>query len=184
MKIGKYIFATLFMFSYAVAFSKDIPSVVISNGLVDVTTPTGKRQVISASGATSQSDAKFIDLTFNGYADLLMLRDRGANQEFYDVYLYSKSRDAYVYDKRLSGIPCLNVDVNRKELVGQCFHESACENWKEYYSVSSGGRISLVERRGTYCDPINGQGYTYDDRFRNGKKISSKIVPIENQSGN
>lgn len=82
MKIGKYIFATLFMFSYAVAFSKDIHSVVISNGLVDVTTPTGKRQVISASGATSQSDAKFIDLTFNGCADLLMLRDRGLIKNF------------------------------------------------------------------------------------------------------
>ncbi|WP_201698875.1 XAC2610-related protein [Paraburkholderia hiiakae] len=184
MKIGKYVVAMLFLLSSAVAYSKDLSSVVISNGRAYVTTPMGKKQAILASGATSQFDAKFIDLTFNGYADLLILRDRGANQEFYNVYLYSKEKDAYIYDKQLSDVPCLKVDNKKKELVGQCFHESACENWEEYYSVSPEGRISLVERKGTYCDPISGQGYSYSDRFRNRKKISSKVVPVGNQSGN
>jgi len=131
----------------------------------------------SSKNGTIRHDAHHIDLTFDGHADLLILRDSGANQEFYDAYIYDKENNAYIHNERLSDIPCLDVDVEKKELVGQCFHESACENWKEYYLVSSTGDISLVERKGTYCDPISGQEYAYIDRFRNGKKISSKIWP-------
>jgi hypothetical protein len=184
MKVKEYIFGAIFtVLSFAV-LAGNLPSVTISDGRAYVTTPSGKKWVIPAKNVTSESDAKFLDLTFNGYADLLILRDRGANQEFYDIYLYSEEKDEYVYNKRLSNIPCLNVDIKRKELVGQCFHESACENWAEYYSVSSKGRISLVERKGTYCDPTGGLGYAYIDRFRNGKRISSKISPVKNQSDN
>lgn len=184
MKITKFFLTALFLFSNFAVLAEHLPTVTISDGHAYITTPRGKKQIIPTENIASGSDAKFIDLTFNGYADLLVLRDRGANQEFYDVYLYSKDRDAYVYNKRLSEIPCLNVDDKRKRLVGQCFHESACENWEEYYSVSPQGAISLIERKGTYCDPIGGQGYRYIDRFRNGKKISSKSSPLNVQSGN
>ncbi len=184
MNIIKYTYATLLVLSSFAALAGNLPSVAASDGRAYVTTPRGKKQVISVRNGMVEFDAKFIDLRFNGYADLLMLRDRGASQEFYDVYLYSKERDEYIYNKRLSDIPCLSVDNKRKELVGQCFHESACENWAEYYSVSRSGSISLVERKGTYCDPSSGKGYKYIDRFRNGKKISSKTSPVDNQSGN
>jgi hypothetical protein len=184
MTTGKYIAVAFFLFPSLAAFSQEPPGIVVSNGHADVTTPTGKKQRISVNGTASLSDAKFVDLTFNGYADLLIRRDRGSNQEFYDVYLYSKDRDAYVYSNRLSDIPCLAVGSKRKELVGQCFHESACENWEEHYSVSTKGSVSLVERKGAYCDPASGQGFLYTDRFRNGKKISSKISRITEQPGN
>lgn len=184
MKVKKYICAVAVLFSSFAVFAGDLSSVTISDGHAYVTTPSGRKQVIVARNGGADSSAKFIDLTFNGYADLLILRDRGASQIFYDVYLYSKEKDAYVYDKDLSNIPCLDVDSKRKELVGQCFHESACENWEEHYSVSPEGKLSLVERKGTYCDPTGGQGYTYIDRFRNGKKISSKTLPIESESDN
>lgn len=184
MAIGKYTFAILFLLSSFAAGAENFPSVTISDDHAYVTTPSGKKQVISTKNGVMESDARFIDLTFNGYADLVILRDSGANQKFYDVYLYSKERDKYIYNKRLSDIPCLSVDQKNKELVGQCFHESSCENWEEHYSVSQKGIISLVERKGTYCDPTSGQGYTYIDRFRNGKRISSKTSPVDGQSDN
>ncbi|MDR5777669.1 MULTISPECIES: hypothetical protein [unclassified Caballeronia] len=181
MAIRKYVCAALFFLLGGAVMAENLPSVTLSNGHAFVTTPRGKSQMISAKNRAMESDAKFIDLTFNGYADFVMLRDSGANQEFYDVYLYSKEKDEYIYNKRLSDVPCLSVDEKNKELIGQCFHESSCENWEEHYSVSSNGNISLVERKGTYCDPTNGQGYAYIDRFRNGKKISSKISPVDSQ---
>jgi hypothetical protein len=184
MGVKEYVCAGFFLLSSLAGLAGDFPSVTISGGHAYIITPSGKRQIISATNGEIKSDAKFIDLTFNGYADLMILRDRGASQEFYDVYLYSKERDAYVYNKRLSAIPCLGVDKKRKELVGQCFHESACENWEEYYSVSPKGDISLIERKGTYCDPTGAQGYSYIDRFRNGKRISSKTSPVEEKSDN
>jgi hypothetical protein len=182
VRIKGCICAAFLLLSSLAALAGDLPSVAMADGHAYVTTPSGKRQIISAKNGQTESDAKFIDLTFNGYADLLILRDRGANQELYDVYLYSKEKDAYTYNKRLSNIPCLGVDDQRKQLIGQCFHESACENWEEYYSVSQKGDISLVERKGTYCDPTGGQGYSYIDRFRNGKRVSSKTSPIDDQS--
>ncbi|MDR5750385.1 MULTISPECIES: XAC2610-related protein [unclassified Caballeronia] len=183
MKVRGYICSVFVLFSSFAVFAADLPNMTIGDDHAYVTAPRGKKQVITAANGGADSEAKFIDLTFNGYTDLLILRDRGASQEFYDVYLYSREKDAYIYNKRLSDIPCLDIDLKRKELVGQCFHASACENWEEYYSVSPKGTISLVERKGTYCDPIGGRGYTYIDRFRNGKKISSKTLP-ENQSDN
>ena len=182
MKIEKYIFAGLFLVCSCAAVAENCPSESMSDGHAYVTTPSGKRQAISVKNGVTASDAKLIDLTFNGYADLVVLRDSGANQKFYDVYLYSRQKDEYIYNKRLSDIPCLSVDQKNKELVGQCFHESSCENWEEHYSVSPKGNISLVERKGTYCDPTGGEGYTYIDRFRNGKKMSSKTSPVGSQS--
>jgi hypothetical protein len=161
------------------AFAENISTVIVANGYVTVTTPSGKKQTIPAKNAASDADVKFADLTFNGQNDLMVLRDRGANQEFYDIYLYSKRDDKFIYNKNLSEIPCLGVDVKSEKLVGQCFHESACENWEEYYSVTPDGKTSLSEKRGTYCDPSTGQGYKYIDKFRNGKRVSSNSAPIE-----
>lgn len=184
MKVKRCIFMILFLLAGFAAVAENLPSVTISDGHAYVTTPGGKRQEIFTKSGVMESDTRFIDLTFNGDADLVVLRDSGANQKFYDVYLYSKDKDEYIYNKRLSDIPCLSVDQENKELAGQCFHESSCENWEEHYSVSPKGNISLVERKGTYCDPTGGQGYTYIDRFRNGKKISSKTLPVDSQSDN
>jgi hypothetical protein len=164
------------------AFSEEISSVALKDGYVSVTTPAGKTQMIYARDATSAKDVKLVDLTFNGQKDLMILRDRGANQEFYDVYLYSKRDDKFIYNKNLSMIPCLGVDVKSKSLIGQCFHESSCENWEEYYSLTSDGKTSIIERKGTYCDPTTGQSYHYTDQFRNGKRVSSSVNSMKNNS--
>lgn len=182
MRIERHICFILVVLSAFAAEAENLPRATISGEHVYVTTPGGKRQDILMKNGVMKSGVEFVDLTFDGYTDLVMLRDSGANQKFYDVYLYSKRKDEYIYNKNLSDIPCLGVDQKSKQLVGQCFHGSSCENWEEHYSVSSKGNISLVERKGTYCDPTDGKGYTYIDRFRNGRKVSSKILPMDSQS--
>ncbi|ANB73387.1 hypothetical protein AYM40_14210 [Paraburkholderia phytofirmans OLGA172] len=127
-------------------------------------------------------DVKFENLTSGGYEDLKVLNTRGASQEFYDVYLYSPKQGIYVFNKELSDIPCLQADAKRKQVIGACFHESSCENWEERYTLSARGVLSLIERRGTYCDPT-GQTYFYVDRFKNGKHIYSKVTPLSPSTG-
>ena len=175
----KYGIAALFSSLSLIVFAGDAPKEMVTNGYVTITTPGGKKQTIPAKNATSDADVKFLDLTFQGRRDLLVLRDRGANQEFYDVYLYSKQNDNFIYSKSLSEIPCLSVDAKNENLVGQCFHASACENWEEYYSVTPDGKTSLVRKRGTYCDPGTGQTYKYIDLFHNGKRISSNTTLVQ-----
>jgi hypothetical protein len=72
----------------------------------------------------------------------------------------------------------VQTDEKQKEIVGACFHESACENWEERYTMSKNGKLALVKKFGTYCD-ATGQGYSYSDTYKNGKKISSTTRPIE-----
>lgn len=182
MKISSIIFLIYFVFG-SFSFAASLPSIRISGGYAHITTPTGKKQIIEVRDAVSSDDANFSDLTFSGKKlDLMILRDRGANQEYYDVYLYSVVKDKFIFNEWLSRIPCLIVDSRRRQLVGACFHESACENWEEHYSVASNGKISLVERRGTYCDG-GGRVYGYIDVFKRGRKVSSRVKLIEDGAG-
>lgn len=155
------------------------PEISIYKNKVYVNSPSGAKQVILLDHDIKREDVRVEDLTFNGYHDLKILNERGAAQEFYNVYLYSSSLGKYVFNKKLSDIPCLQVDAEKKQLVGACFHISACENWSEHYAVTRLGRVSLVARAGAYCD-ATGQVYSYVDHFKNGKQISSKVIPVLN----
>jgi hypothetical protein len=178
MMSSRYAITALFLSCSFAAFAENAPNAIVTNGYVTVTTPGGKKQTVAVKDAISDSNIKFIDLPFKGQKDLMVLRDRGVSQEFYDVYLYSVRSDRFVYNKSLSAIPCLGVDVKTKKLVGQCFHASACKNWEEYYSVAPDGQTSLFQRRGTYCDPATGQAYEYIDMFRKGRRVSSYTALI------
>ncbi len=179
MKTSTVILCAICFIMGSISFAASLPNVRISGGYADITTPTGKEQVVKVGDAISSDDAKFSDLTFSGKKlDLMILRERGANQEYYDVYLYSIEKDEFIFNDELSHIPCLVADSRIGQLVGACFHENACENWEERYSVALSGKISLVERRGTYCDQ-DGRAYSYVDAFKGGRKISSRVKPIE-----
>ena len=157
------------------------PEISVHGSKVNINLPSGKNQKITVDHEIEPNDVKFDDLTFSGNKDLKILKTRGASQEFYDVYLYSKKQGIYVFNKEMSDIPCLQVDAKRKQLVGACFHESSCENWEERYTVGARGSLSLIERRGTYCDP-SGQTYSYIDRFKNGKQTSSEAIPLSSSN--
>ncbi|MBK5164813.1 XAC2610-related protein [Paraburkholderia domus] len=154
------------------------PDISIEGRNLLVKNPKGVEQIISLDHNISLSDVTLESLTFNKFADIKVLDTEGASQKLYKVYLYRPTDGMYVYSKELSDVPCLQVDGKRKELVGACFHESACENWVERYKVTNLGKLSLVEQSGTYCDPT-GQTYSYTDKFRNGKKISSTVKPSQ-----
>lgn len=177
MNKSKIFFIFLF-FCCSWAQGRDVkPEISVHGNKVYVMALSGKTQTISFDHEMQSEDVKIEDLTFNGYLDLKILKDQGATQKFYSVYLYSPRLGVFIFNKKMSDIPCLQIDIERKQLMGACFHESSCENWTERYAVSRDGTLSLVERNGAYCDPT-GQAYTYVDRFKNGKQISSKITPV------
>lgn len=154
------------------------PDIAVEGRNLLLKNTNGVEQTISFDHSISLSDVTLESLTFSKYADIKVLDTEGASQKLYKVYLYRPTDGTYVYSKELSNVPCLQVDRKRKELVGACFHESACENWVERYKVTKLGKLSLVEQSGTYCDPT-GQTYSYTDKFRNGKKIFSAVKPIQ-----
>ncbi|MBK5125457.1 MAG: hypothetical protein P4N59_16090 [Negativicutes bacterium] len=158
------------------------PEVSVDENRINISLPSGQMQTITVDREVKLVDVKLEDLTFSGREDLKVLKTRGAAQEFYDVYLYSPKQGKYVFNKKLSDVPCLQADAKRRQVIGACFHESSCENWEERYTVSARGALSLIERRGTYCDPM-GKTYSYVDRFKNGKKISSKVTSLSYSTG-
>ncbi|KIG10269.1 hypothetical protein BurMR1_2778 [Burkholderia sp. MR1] len=155
-----------------------MPKIAIVRDAVKITTPTGRLQTIKLSNDAQQGDIKFEDMNFDGRTDIKILRERGANQEFYSIYLYSKSGDYYEFNKEMSDLPCVEADGRTKEVIGACFHQSACENWEEHYSVDAKNKIHLVERARTYCSPT-GESYEYVDRCRKGRRTSSKLKEIK-----
>ena len=129
MKISTVIPCAVCFIVGSISFAASLPNLKISDGCAYITTPAGKQQVVEVGDAISSDDAKFSDLTFSGKKlDLMILRERGANQEYYDVYLYSIEKDKFIFNDELSQIPCLVADSRRGQLVGACFHENACEN--------------------------------------------------------
>lgn len=153
------------------------PKISISGNRITITNSTGANQTILMEHAVQQTDVELEDLTFSGKKDLKILDTQGASQIFYKVYLFSPGNESYVYNDGLSKIPCLKADAKKRQIVGACFHASACENWEEHYSVSAKGSLTLVERKGTYCES-SGRAYQYRDIFKNGRRISSIVKEI------
>jgi hypothetical protein len=169
---------TIFFLSGSAISAPQFPSFLLKDDCIEVARPTGATQTIKLGRKVESDDIKFEDLNFDGCLDLKVLRERGATQEFYDVFLYSQVSKRYVYSKELSEIPCVSADPAHREIVGACFHESSCENWEEHYSVAPNGKLSLTERVGTYCDP-DGDTYSYVDKLKDGKKVSSKVRQLK-----
>lgn len=173
-----------FVFFQSSAWSESLsvkPTIVLGKGYLQIKTPAGKEQVISLGHEISASDVSLENFTFGKYADLKILDTEGASQKIYKVYLYDTSSGLYKYNKELSDIPCVQTDAKKKEIIGACFHESACENWDERYTMGKDGKLALVKRSGTYCDAA-GQVFFYTDTFKNGKKTSSAVKPVEDGS--
>ncbi len=152
------------------------PNLRIEGSVVFIKTPAGKDQKLVFDHTIVASDITVQSLSFGRFADLKVLDTEGANQKLYKVFLYHPDTGLYVFNSKLSNIPCLEVDQRRKQLIGACFHASACENWTERYKFSPPEKLSLVERAGTYCDAA-GEGYEYIEKYSNGKTVSSTVRP-------
>lgn len=146
--------------------------------VLTVTTPSGVKQKIHAAHPIATGNSSFEDLNFDGRADIKILNSAGNVERFYSVYLYDPRSKTYRLDSGFSKVPCVEADKNTHEVVGACFHASACENWVERYSVDQRNRLTLVSRKGTYCNPSTGESFSYDDRFKNGRRISSRTTQL------
>jgi len=158
------------------------PIFFTSGSSLSVTTPLGVVQKIHAARSILASDVSFEDLNFDGYADIKIFSSAGNVERFYSVYLYDPRSKTYRLDSGFSKVPCVGADKNTHEVVGACFHASACENWVERYSVDQRNRLTLVSRKGTYCNPSTGESFSYDDVFKNGRRISSRTTQLRSDN--
>ncbi|MGU7841915.1 XAC2610-related protein [Burkholderia sp. AW33-5] len=156
----------------------------VSDGAVFVITPLGQSQVLHVSHPASKDDIAYEDLNFDGYIDIKVFRSAGNIEKFYDVYLFDPVTKRYKLSKDFSNVPCVASDPKVRQVIGACFHISACENWIERYSVDRLNRLHLRSKEGTYCDPSTGDSFSYIDLFRNGKRISSKSTRLHNDGEN
>lgn len=120
---------------------------------------------------TDGEDAYLEDFNFDGYTDLAVFSGAGNVQVFFDVYLFDPSQHKFILNKKLSSIACIEVVPAQKILQGTCFHDSACENWSEYYRWV-GNALVLIKREGTKCPPMGHNGncyYEYQEQLRSGK---------------
>jgi hypothetical protein len=154
----------------AVLARVDVPKFYASGAVLTVTTPSGVEQKIRAAHPISTSNVSIEDLNFDGHADIKVFNSAGNVERFYSVYLYDPRSKIYRLDSGFSKVPCVEADKNTHEVVGACFHASACENWVERYSVDRRNRLTLVSRKGRYCNPSTGESFSYDDRFKNGRR--------------
>jgi hypothetical protein len=152
----------------------------VSDETILVITPLGQSQALHVSHPVSKYDISFEDLNFDGYQDIKVFRSAGNVEKFYDVYLFNPTTKKYVLSKDFSNVPCVEADQKTRQVLGVCFHASACENWIERYSVDRLNRLHLRSKEGTYCDPSTGNAFSYVDLFKNGKRISSKSTPLHN----
>lgn len=173
------LFVTFSVSSFSVVFAGGTSIVKkVLGDAVFVINPLGQSQVIHVSHPVSKDDISYEDLNFDGYMDIKVLASAGNVEKFYDVYLFNAKTKRYELSKEFSNVPCVAVDPKVRQVIGTCFHTSACENWIERYSVDHLNRLHLRSRQGTYCDPSTGDAFSYIDLFRNGKHISSKSTQL------
>lgn len=119
------------------------------------------------------------DFNFDGVDDIGIPGDQGNVERFTEVYLFSKKSGKFERSQNLSSIPCLSVSLPLKTISGECFHSSACENWKEVYLMKAPDVLSLVEKRGYYCDPATDKAYKFSEKYRLGKLIKRNVVEFK-----
>lgn len=179
------LFVTLLATSFSVESTEGASIVTeVSDDAVFVITPPGQSQVLHVSHPVSKDDISYEDLNFDGYIDIKVFRSAGNVEKFYDVYLFDAVAKRYELSKDFSNVPCVAADPKVRQVIGACFHTSACENWIERYSVDRLNRLHLRSRQGTYCDPSTGDAFSYIDLFRNGKHISTKSTRLHNDREN
>lgn len=115
------------------------------------------------------------DYNYDGFLDFSFPGGRGIVR-FVNVYVFDKHIDGFIKSERLSETPCLVLEKTKRLVVGSCFHESSCENWREKYKISSMDKLEIVYKEGTMCDPVTAQGYRYKEFFESGKVVRREVV--------
>ncbi|MFH0799514.1 MAG: hypothetical protein V2A66_04955 [Pseudomonadota bacterium] len=121
--------------------------------------------------------ARLEDFNFDGYPDLAVFSSAGNVQIFYNVYLFDPSQQKFIFNKKLSSLPCVEAQLATKTVFSSCNHSSACENWTETYRWS-GNRLTLIGRAGTKCSSKPGCYYDYSEGLKNNKlsTIKNKLI--------
>lgn len=142
--------------------------------LIEVKLPAGETP---SDTPPTDSAARMEDFNFDGYPDLAVFAAAGNVQVFYSVYLFDPSQQKFIFNKKLSSLPCVEADPGKKMVLSSCNHSSACENWSETYRWS-GNALTLVSREGTKCSSKPGCYFEYSERLQGTKlrMVSNKQI--------
>lgn len=121
---------------------------------------------------TDNTEIKFIDANYDGYLDVLILRDAGI-EKYFDVYLFNKKTGNFSKNAFLSKLACPEFTEKEKTIKSTCNHANACEKWEDTYKLKK-NLYSLVYRTGETCNPANGEAFKYEEKYSNGIVIWQK----------
>ena len=100
---------------------------------------------------------QLVDLNFDGYLDLRILRSTGATgNNFYATYIYKPELKRFEYHLGLSGLSAVTVDPDSK-LIKTYWRFVSCDEFREYFKLMKNGRLILKKVEWTEVDQINTQ---------------------------
>lgn len=158
------------------SFAKHKYSIDITHGTA-VVTKDGTEIFRKTAIDNIEGGAIYKDFNFDGYVDLAILRDTGI-ERYFDIYLFEENTGKFQINNELSALACPDVDEKKKLVLSTCNHASACEMWQDWFQYNH-GKLQLVRRDGTTCDPISGQGFKYFEVYRDGKIVNQKTSPLK-----
>jgi hypothetical protein len=176
------IFAALLSSSVAQAelvefnINKNHYQLEILNGSVSV--KKDSIEILRKAIAIDSEQAAFVmDFNFDTYPDFAVLRESGI-ERYFDVYLFDKRHGNYLFNKPISALACPSVNSKSKLILSTCNHANSCESWRDSYRYKN-GRLLIIRRDGTTCDPATGQTYKYFETYKNGRISKHDVTPIE-----
>lgn len=100
--------------------AREAPHLVdVNDGGGKIATGSGQTFAFRSEGPRERILQTFevVDLDFDGYPDVRVVREWGAKWQTFHVWRYDPRLRRHVYDARLSRLPNLTIDLNRRELV-------------------------------------------------------------------
>mgnify|MGYP001193222821 CR=1 FL=1 len=143
---------------------------------------TQKLVVSDNSGYNERADmVQLVDLNFDGYLDFRILLNAGATgNDWYDSFIYDPLSGKFKYNKELSEMSSLKVDLESKQLTSY-YGAGSCEESINFYAVK-GNKVILIKSEWTDFDNVNSHCYKITGIPLNGSK-KLKIIKKEEFSG-
>ncbi|MFV3372213.1 FG-GAP repeat protein [Pseudomonas sp. NY15435] len=118
------------------------------------------------------------DVNFDGYQDIIVTHPPSGQTQASSVFVYDKKDHNFRKNEELSKLPCLKIDSIKQRVSGTCFSSSNCDKWIEKYKFRPDGQLQITQIEGTYCDPTNGNTFSYTEIYKNSRIFSKHVKKL------